>query len=103
MEPSDTVYVPERTGTSVDNDDLVVDDTPGGVVLLDANPKRKSALIVNVGAVTMRVTTDGSDPTATHGKPVSGSLALSGPYCPAGEIKAFCVDPGTTANASEVS
>lgn len=92
------------TGESHDNDDVAVDDTAGGVLLLDANEYRKGALIVNVGENAMRVTTDGSAPTATHGKPVAsgGALALSGPHCPTGAVKAFCADPGTTANASEV-
>jgi hypothetical protein len=93
------------TGEAKDNDDIVVDGTAGGVVLLAANPGRKSALIINVGAEPMRVTTDGTAPTATHGKRVvsGGSLSMSSPYCPTKEVKAIregAVD--TTANASEV-
>lgn len=102
---SDTVYVPPTPGTAVDSDDVTVDDTAGGVVLLQANPDRKSALIINTGDGSMRVTTDGTAPTATHGKLVDagGYLSLSSPYCPSGEVKAFSPDPGTTANASEVN
>lgn len=101
---SDTIYVPETPGTAVDNDDIAVDDSPGGVPLLQANPNRKSALIINTGSGDMRVTTDGSAPTATHGKLVgAGSiLSLSVPFCPIDVVLAFCADPGTTANASEV-
>lgn len=101
----DVVTVPQKPGVPVDNDDVVVDDSEGGVTLLESNPKRKTALIVNTGDNVMRVTTDGSTPTATHGKPVSsggGFLSLTSPYCPVGEVKAFSADPGTTANASEV-
>lgn len=102
---SDTVHVPEIPGTAIDNDDIAVDDSPGGVPLLQANPNRKSALIINTGSEDMRVTTDGSAPTATHGKLVgAGSiLSLSVPFCPIGEVLGFCPDPGTTANASEVN
>lgn len=101
----DKVYVPETPGVAVDNDDVAVDDSPGGVLLLQANPNRKSALIINVGSVGMRVTTDGSAPTATHGKLVGagGMLSLSVPFCPIDEVRAFCADPGTVANASEVN
>lgn len=101
---SDFVNVPS-IGTAIDNDDVPVDDTAGGVILLDANPNRRSALIVNVGTENMRVTTDGSDPTPTHGKPVpaGSSLSLSSPYCPLDEVKA-CQEGAlpTSANASEV-
>lgn len=94
------------TGESKDHDDVEVDETVGGVVLLQANPGRKTALIMNVGSGEMRVTTDGSSPTATHGKLVSsgGALYLESPYCPTDVIKAIrqgSVD--TVANASEVS
>lgn len=93
------------TGEATDNDDIVVDGTAGGVVLLAANAGRKSALIINIGAEPMRVTTDGSAPTATHGKRVvaGGSLALSSPYCPTKEVKAIREGAvSTSANASEV-
>lgn len=93
------------TGEATDNDDVTVDGTAGGVILLAANPGRKSALIINTGSEPMRVTTDGSAPTATHGKLVAagGSLALSSPYCPTVEVKAIRAGAtNTTANASEV-
>lgn len=95
----------QSTGEAKDNDDVVVDATAGGVVLLQANPARKSALIINTGANPMRVTTDGTDPTATHGKQIPGgaSLSLSSPYCPTKVVKAIRQDAAdTTANASEV-
>lgn len=95
------------SGESKDNDDVVVTDTVGGVVLLNANKYRKSALIVNVGDEPIRVTTDGSDPTSTHGKPVGagGALSLTAPYCPNDVVKAICVTTAltTNVNASEVS
>ena len=93
------------TGVASDNDDITVDDTVGGVVLLAENPARKSALITNTGTDTMRVTTDGSDPTATHGKQIrpGSSLVLGSPYCPTDEVKAIRQNMSdTTANASEV-
>ena len=93
-------------GTADDNDDITVDATAGGVELLAANPDRKSALIQNVGVADMRVTTDGSAPTATHGKlvPAGGSLSLSSPYCPVGSVKAIRTGAtSTTANASQVT
>lgn len=92
------------TGNASDNDDVAVDDTVGGTPLLPANPSRKSALIINTGSEVMRVTTDGSDPEIAHGKLVlaGGTLSLSSPYCPSGEIKAWS-EVGTTANASEVT
>lgn len=87
----------------VDNDDVPVTDEV--VILLEANRYRKSALIQNLGGAPMRVTTDGSDPTPTHGKHLGGmsDLSLSEP-CSSLQIKAVregAVD--TTANASEVS
>lgn len=93
------------TGEAHDYDDVVVDDTDGGVVLLPENKYRKSALITNVGEYPMRVTTDGSDPTPTHGKLVDtgSSLVLSSPYCTTKEIKAIREgSSNTSANASEV-
>lgn len=93
------------TGEAKDNDDVVVDATAGGVVLLQENKYRKSALIINTGDESMRVTTDGSAPTATHGKRVvsGASLTLSSPYCPTEQVKAIREGAAsTTANASEV-
>lgn len=101
---SSIVTVPSE-GKAHDHDDIVVNNTVGGVVLLQPNPGRKSAMIVNTGADTMRVTTDGSAPTATHGKPVvaGGSLLLSGQNCPTDVVKATRQGlNNTTANASEV-
>ena len=95
----------ESTGEANDNDDVAVDGTVGGVILLAANPARKSALIINTGDADMRVTTDGSAPTATHGKLVGSgaALSLSSPYCPTKEVKAIRqTSTSTTANASEV-
>lgn len=102
----DNVVDVASTGDANDNDDVVVDATVGGVVLLAANSGRKSALISNVGAATMRVTTDGSDPTPTHGKQLvaGASLSLSSPYCPTAAVKAIREGgTNTSANASEVS
>lgn len=101
---SNTVSVPSDA-VEKDYDDVVVDDTAGGVVLLPANENRKSALIVNTGPAPMRITTDGSAPTPTHGKPVwvGGFLHLSSPYCPTKEIRAIRQgDTDTSANPSEV-
>jgi hypothetical protein len=100
----DIVEVPS-TGEAKDNEDVVVGNVAGGVTLLEANPHRKSALIINTGSAAMRVTTDGTAPTATRGKrvPSGTALELSSPYCPTKEVKA--IREGTTdtsANASEV-
>jgi len=103
---SDYVYVPPVPGNSSDNDDVVVDDTPGGVLLLKANPKRRSALIINLGQGEMRVTTDGSPATPSRGKivPAGAQLELTSPHCPAGEVRAIrSGDVDTCANASEVT
>jgi hypothetical protein len=101
-----TDYVePPSHGVAKDNDDVTVDATAGGVTLLASNTERKSALIINVGDQSMRVTTDASAPTATHGKlvPAGTSLVLSSPDCPVAAVKAIRVGAvSTTANASEV-
>lgn len=105
MSLSDYVDVPSG-GEAQDNDDVTVDDTEGGTPLLEANPHRKSALIINVGGQSIRVTTDGSAPTTTHGKLIlaGGALSLSSPHCPTGAVKAICSEGlTTTVNASEVS
>lgn len=94
------------TGEANDNDDVAVTAAAGGVTLLEENKHRKSALIINTGEAPMRVTTDGSAPTATHGKliPAGASLVMSSPYCPTVAVKAIRAgDTDTTANASEVS
>lgn len=91
------------TGEAHDNDDVTVSNAVEE--LLAANEYRKSALIVNTGEATMRITTDGSDPTPTHGKPIpaQGALSLSSPFCPTAAVKAIREGgTDTTANASEV-
>lgn len=105
MGSSDVEYVSSE-GEATDHDDVIVDDTPGGVILLEANPSRKSALILNTGANAMRVTTDGSDPSPSHGKLIlsSSGLSLNSPHCPTKVVKACSVNSTpTAANASEVS
>ena len=101
---SDIVNV-TSVGDAVDNDDITVDNTTGGVTLLEANPNRKSALIINTGAEPMRVTTDDSAPTSTHGKLIvaGASLSLTSPDCPVKKVLAIRgSSSNTTANASEV-
>jgi hypothetical protein len=101
---AEQVYIPPTPGEAVDNEDEPVSDEV--VVLLEANSNRTSALIFNTGDGDMRVTTDGSDPTPTRGKPVGkGScLSMSGPRCSAAAVKAIrSGDVDTTANASEVN
>lgn len=96
---------PRSTGEAHDSDDVVVDDTPGGVTLLEANPARISALIQNLGDATMRVTTDGTEPTPTHGKRVvsGAALTLDGPNCSTSAVVAIQEGAtSTAANASEV-
>lgn len=91
-------------GESKDNDDVVVSDEV--VELLPLNKYRKSALIVNVSGGTLRVTTDGSDPSSNHGKPIrpGASLGLSSPNCPSEPIKGIRQDAeDVVVNASEVS
>jgi hypothetical protein len=93
------------SGEAYDNDDVVVDDTVDGVVLLEENAGRKSALIINTGEAPMRVTTDGSAPSDVHGKliPAGGALTMAPPYCPTKEVKARRQGAvSTSANASEV-
>ncbi len=101
---SDVVYVPPTPGVPVDNDDVTVSDSIE--VLLEANKYRKSALIVNMGDGDIRVTTDGSDPTPTHGKPLGAGnfLRLESPYCPTEAVKAIRQDTDdASVNASEVN
>lgn len=101
----DSIVDVQSTGEAHDYDDIEVTDDVGGVVVLEANPERKSALIINVGEGEIRVTTDGSEPNASHGKHIGpgGSLSLSPPYCPTKEVRAFCHNGGSTfVNASEV-
>lgn len=99
----DTVFVPNDPGTASDNDDVTVDNAAEGTVLLEANPNRVSALIINTGGAAMRVTTDGTPPSVTRGKLIDagGSLSLTSPKCPSEKILGFC-ETTTTANASEV-
>lgn len=102
--PVSTVGSP--AGTAADSDDIAVDNTAGGVTILAANANRKSAMIQNVGSANMRVTTDDSAPTATHGKQVGpgDSLVLSQPNCPTAAVKAIREGASdTTASVSEVS
>lgn len=98
------VHVPS-TAVAQDNTDVAVDASPDGVELLPANPNRRSALIINTGDNSMRVTTDGSLPSQTHGKLVQpgAALSLSSPDCPTDVVLAKSTTGGTTANASEVS
>jgi len=103
----ENVYVPDSTAVANDNDDVLVDDTDGGVVLLEANPHRKSALVINLGDSMVRITTDGTAPTATRGKPVPGGaiLTLEGPQCPTDKVVGIAQNGGESSmiNASEVS
>lgn len=95
------------TAQAIDNDDVAVPDDAGGVLLLEENKWRVSALITNTGSNPMRVTTDGSAPTATHGKQVvpGASLVLASPNCPTGAVRGIAQGAGadTVANASEVT
>lgn len=101
MRLNEVDQIPEESGNASDNDDVTV----GADVeeLLPENPNRKSALIIVVGEGTIRVTTDGTDPTPTHGKPVT-MLSLTSPFCPTGPVLAVSQD-GTSVvvNASEVN
>ncbi len=101
----DVVYVPEPELTVDDNNDVDV-FSEEDVMLLPANPARKSALIVNTGEYPARVTTDGQNPTVTRGKPLAPgeALSLTSPFCPKFEIRAICTVAGqaTSINPSEV-
>lgn len=103
--PTSYVSVP-LDGAAHDHDDVVVDETAGGTLLLAANPSRKSAHVANMGEGNIRVTTDGSAPTPTHGKPVpaGATFTMSSPFCPVKEVKAIREgDTDATVNASEVT
>lgn len=93
----------KSTSEAHDHDDVSVTSAAGGVVLLAENVYRQSALIINTGEAAMRVTTDGTAPTATKGKLIPGgaSLSMTSPGCSFQAVKAFSTE-GTTANASEV-
>jgi hypothetical protein len=83
------VDVSGRGATATDQDDTAISSV--AIQLLAANTSRKGVMIQNVGASNMRVTFDGSTPTATHGKRVApgGMIALSMPFCATGAIKAI--------------
>lgn len=101
---SDFVHVPLTPGVPVDYDDVTVSDEV--IPLLEENTKRSSGLVINLGPGTIRVTTDGSDPTPTHGKPVSAGnfLQLASPRCPQTEVKAIRQDDeDAVVNVSEVN
>lgn len=101
----DNVADVQSTAEAIDNDDIVIDDTAGGITVLSENKHRKSALVINTGEENMRVTTDGSPPTATHGKRLlpGAALELASPYCPINKVLAIREgDTDTSANASEV-
>lgn len=101
----DVVNMPS-TGKAKDYDDVVVDGTAVGVVILPANPHRRSALITNIGADPMRVTTDGTPPTPTHGKRLVGGASLELPYPNSPTLEVRAIREGlanTTANVSEIT
>ena len=73
-------------------------------VLAD-NPNRKGALIQNTGATNpLRITLDGSDPSATKGILIAAGLTvtLSQPYCPTKVVRAIAVTGSTTVGVTEV-
>lgn len=88
-------------GTSTQPADITVDATSGGVVLLAANASRKSAVIQNTGAATMRLRIDG-DPTTTRGLQIAAgqSFNIGMPFCPTGAIKA--IREGSTSTTAAV-
>lgn len=93
------------TGTADNDDDVTVDATAGGVTLKAANANRKIIIIQNVGAQPIRVTIDGSAPTATHGIQLAAgdSVTFTAPYIPVAIVKAIR-EGGTnsTANVTEI-
>lgn len=77
-------------GVATTSDDIAVDATAGGVVLLAANADRKGFIVQNTGANAIRVSI-GSNAVANHGIQLAAgaSLAMSAPKCPTGVIKAI--------------
>jgi hypothetical protein len=94
---------PVTGGTPAAQDDVAVDNTAGGVTVLAAAAQRKSALIQNTGAANMRVTYDGTAPTATHGFQLApgATMRLSGPYCPTAAVLAIREGAVSTTAARE--
>jgi hypothetical protein len=68
--------------------DIAVDNTVGGVLLLAANPARKSALVQNTGTAAIRAAI-GVAPTAARGVQLAAgaTMRLERPYIPTGEIR----------------
>lgn len=77
-------------GVATTSDDIAVDATAGGVLLLAANADRKGFIVQNTGANAIRVSI-GSNAVANHGIQLAAgaSLAMSAPKCPTGVIKAI--------------
>lgn len=102
--PGSEVFLTGPSAISDVDDDITVDGTAGGVLLLAANPLRISAVIQNTGSAIMRVTDDGSAPTPTHGYQIwpGGSYRTSIPGCVVADIRAIRESStSTTASVSE--
>lgn len=98
-----TTTAANTTGTVTQSDDVTVDGTAGGVTLLAANTARKSAMVQNVGSANIRVTYDGSAPTATHGIQLTpgATLRLSQPNVSQSAVKA--IREGSTSSSASRS
>lgn len=92
-QPTDSILVESAPiptfGTPLHYDDRTVSST--AVAILGPNLARKSALIQNVGSANIRVTWDGSTPTATHGHQIASGavLSLDQPFVPTGLVQAI--------------
>ena len=93
------------SGEAVTTADVTV-GTAAVAVVLAANASRKAAVIQNTGATNaVRVTLDGTDPTATKGILIAagGSLLLSQPYCPIKVVRALAITASTTVGVTETT
>lgn len=92
--------------TDVISTDVPVDGTVGGVQLLAANASRKIVVVQNTGQANMRVTFDGTPPTATHGWQIYPGMvvARSMPFLPTRDVLAIRESGvSTTAFVEEVT
>jgi len=83
------VHDAATTGVATNFDDVAV--AAVAVSVLAANPARKSAIIQNVGTGPVRVTLDGTAPTATRGLQLQPgqSVSLTQPYVPVLIVRAI--------------
>ena len=86
-------------------DDITV-TTVSVAAVLAPNAARLGATIQNTGSTNaLRVTLDGTNPSATRGilVPAGATLTLSQPYCPTAVVRAIAISGSTTVGVTELT